>query len=137
MKLPKHLAELVCEIDPTARGFLQPDGSMHVEIVKALYGFPESAKLWYEYMSQVLINAGYKKCTMEPCLFKKVLDNNKWSYVTIYVDDCLHTYKGANMRVALYNCLLFNRLKTDEASPQQANLFIYSYETNVLICYKN
>lgn len=105
MKLPKHLAELVCEIDPTANGFIQPDGSMYVEVLKALYGFPESAKLWYEYMSQALINAGYKRCTMEPCLFKKVLDNNRWSYVTIYVDDCLHTYKGANMRTALYNCL--------------------------------
>lgn len=105
MKLPRHLAELVCEVDPQARQYLQQDGSMYVEVLKALYGFPESAKLWYEYMSQALINAGYSKCPMEPCLFKKIIDNNRWSYVTIYVDDCLHTYKGVNVREALYKCL--------------------------------
>ncbi len=46
------------------------------------------------------------QCDSEPCLFKKEDINDKyWSIVTIYVDDCLHTYKGAKMRDELYGTL--------------------------------
>ena len=34
-----------------------------------------------------------------------VRDCKYWSIVTIYVDDCLHTYKGAKMRDELYGTL--------------------------------
>jgi hypothetical protein len=54
----------------------------------------------------VLTSGGYMQCDSEPYLFKKGDINDKyWSIVTIYVDDCLHTYKSAKMRDESYGTL--------------------------------
>jgi len=49
----------------------------------------------------------------------------KWSIVTIYVDDCLHTYKGAKMRTELYGTLA--RAKLPASTVQQLTLIILGY----------
>ena len=106
MKFPRYLAQLLVLADSTAKDFLQQDGTILVEIVRALYGLPESAKRWNSHFTSVLTSGGYVQCDSEPCLFKKGEINDKyWSIVTIYVDDCLHTYKGAKMRDELYGTL--------------------------------
>ena len=77
-----------------------------VEIVRALYGLPESAKRWNSHFTSVFTSGGYVQCDSEPCLFKKGDINDKyWSIVTIYVVDCLYTYNGAKMRTELYGTL--------------------------------
>jgi hypothetical protein len=97
------IADLLVKVDPEARKFRQPDGTILVQVLRALYGFPESAKLWYEYLSSTLKNAGYTVSPSEPCLFKKQCSRTKaWSIVSIYVDDCLHAYNSEAMRRELY-----------------------------------
>ena len=64
------------EIDPSKRQFIQPDETMLVEVVRALYGFPESAKLWNELITNKLVKGGYKQCPVEPCLFRRHIDSN-------------------------------------------------------------
>ena len=113
MKFPRYLAQLLVLADSTAKDFMQPDGTILVEIVRALYGLPESAKRWNSHFTSVLISGGYVQCDSEPCLFKKGdITDKYWSMVTIYVDDCLHTYKGTKMRTELYGTLAKAKLPT-------------------------
>ena len=44
MKFPRYLAQLLVLADSTAKDFIQKDGTILVEIVRELYGLPESAK---------------------------------------------------------------------------------------------
>jgi hypothetical protein len=105
MRFPKQIADLLVEVDPQAKKFQQPDGTILVQVQRALYGFPESARLWYEYLSSALKNCGYTVSPSEPCLFKRFVVRNGrrlWSTISIYVDDCLHTYNDEQLRRELY-----------------------------------
>ena len=105
MRIPRALSILMCEIDPNIQQYRQTDGSILVEVLRALYGFPESAKLWNELLTNALIAGGYKQCDVEPCLFKKHINAQQFSIVSVYVDDCLHIYKGSTMRESLFKAL--------------------------------
>jgi len=121
MRFGKDIADLLVRVDPEARKFRQPDGTILVQVLRALYGFPESAKLWYEYLSSTLKNAGYTVSPSEPCLFKRQCTRTKaWSIVSIYVDDCLHTYNSETMRRELYAKMRDANLPTPVV--QQLNL---------------
>jgi hypothetical protein len=106
MRISKRIAQLLVEVDPQASQFVQPDGTILVEIQKSLYGLPEAAKLWYEYLSGALRDGGYRQCpAYDPCLFVRFGANDQVSMVGVYVDDCLHVYRGDNMRRHLYDSL--------------------------------
>jgi len=121
MRFPKEIANLLVKVDPEARRYVQSDGTILVQVLRALYGFPESARLWYEYLSSALKNAGYTVSPSEPCLFKRLDNRTKdWSFVSIYVDDCLHTYSSDRMRRELYAKLRDANIPTPVV--QQLNL---------------
>ena len=123
MKFPRYLAILLVQADPTAKDFMQQDGTILVEIVRALYGLPESAKRWNTHFTAVLTSGGYVQCDSEPCLFKKGdINGQQWSIVTIYVDDCLHVYKGAKMRIELYGTLAKAKLPAPTVQQLTAKL---------------
>ena len=97
MRFSKSISNLILKVDKDAKKYLQPDGTILVEVMRALYGFPESAKLWNDYMTATLKEGGYTQCPHEPCLFRKhrvINGKSEWSIVTVYVDDCLHVYKS-------------------------------------------
>ena len=94
MRTPVYIAKMILQVDPTARQFVQSDGTLLVEVLRALYGFPESAKLWNEHLTSALVKGGYTQCSVEPCLFRKSVSPTEWSIVTVYVDDCMHIYRG-------------------------------------------
>ena len=105
MRIGKKVASLLQEVDPTSRQFVQEDGTILVEIQKSLYGLPEAAQLWYEYLSGALKNGGYRQCPYDPCLFMRGTSNSQVSIVAIYVDECLHIYSSQNIRSQLYASL--------------------------------
>jgi hypothetical protein len=78
MKFPRYLAQLLVLADSTAKDFMQQDGTILVEIVRALYGLPESAKRWNSHFTSVLTSGGYMQCDSEPYLFKKGDINDKY-----------------------------------------------------------
>ena len=52
-KWKKHLMrKYFVRADNSAKEFLQVDGSLLVQLEKALYGLPESGKLWHELLRQ-------------------------------------------------------------------------------------
>jgi len=104
MRISKSIAKLLIEVDPRARAYLSHDGSILVEIRRSLYGLPEAAKLWNDYLTGALINGGYQVCPHDPCLYVR-RRGNEISIVGIYVDDCIHIYRGANIYRELYASL--------------------------------
>ena len=90
MKLEPRVADIMVEMDESAREYLEEDGSMYVLIEKALYGLQESAKLWYETLQQSLFAMGFSRSNYDhACYFKRV--GNEVIIVLTYVDDMLIT----------------------------------------------
>jgi len=104
MRLDKVLAEEAVNADPSLKQFVQPDGTMLVELLKALYGLPEAAKLWYIHLRKALLEIGYKCSSSDPCLFHREKDGEK-STLCLYVDDMLHTYTGEKLYKELHDGL--------------------------------
>ena len=62
-----------------------------MKLKKALYGCVESAKLWYDKISNDLINLGYTINKADICLFNHIEKNNKQTTLVIHVDDMMIT----------------------------------------------
>lgn len=90
MELDKVLAGLLCSVDSSYSEFLREDGTMIVELQKALYGCIESAKLWYDLLSETLLQDGFVKNALDHCVFNKMVDGVQIT-VVLYVDDLFIT----------------------------------------------
>ena len=87
IKIDPDVATLLVEVDSSMLLFVRKDGSIIAELNKALYGCIESAVLWYEELSQILISLGLTWNDTDPCVFN--LSGNKRLTVTVYVDDLM------------------------------------------------
>jgi hypothetical protein len=101
MKISKLISKYVCDVDERARSYLQPDGTLLVELQRALYGLPESGKLWHEHICGLLRRIGYEQKPGDTCQWRYVETNRATgsivgvSFLLLYVDDFLHVYGGA------------------------------------------
>ncbi len=59
VRMKPLLAKYFVRADNSAKEFLQADGSLLVQLEKALYGLPEAGKLWHELLRDNLRSAGY------------------------------------------------------------------------------
>jgi len=121
MYLQKEVVEILISMQPELKAFKLPDGRMLVEVMKALYGLPEASKLWYELLSSVLQQLGYKQSPADPCVFNR-RKGEQVSTLCVHVDDVFHTYIGDNVRDELISALTkrFGELKIQKA--EQGNL---------------
>jgi hypothetical protein len=113
MRINKTVAQILLEVDPEARRYVQPDGTILVELLQALYGLPEAGKLWHTFLCNVLTKAGYKSMPGDTCLWKRVVNSNGVQHVSIIaiiVDDCLHVYNKMAARDHLYDALRRERI---------------------------
>lgn len=90
MKLDGIKAALYAHVNPDARPFLRKDGSMIVQLDKALYGCLPAGKLWFDDLVATLKAAGYVQNPEDICTFNKTVDGVQCT-VIIYVDDLLIT----------------------------------------------
>ena len=105
MRINKGIAKLLVEADPKSKEFLCEDGTILVEIRRSLYGLPEAAQLWYNYMSGALKGGGYIECPHDPCIFMRKKKSGEVSIISIYVDYCLHIYSDKRIKAELYTAL--------------------------------
>jgi hypothetical protein len=82
------------------------DGTMVVEIAKALYGCVESAKLWYNKLSDFLQSLGFVPNSYDPCVFQKLLTTGEKLTVGVYVDDFLLCCKNTEALEELIDQLI-------------------------------
>jgi hypothetical protein len=97
MRIKPLLAKYFIQADNSAKEFLQRDGSLLVQLEKALYGLPESGKLWHELLMSNLKAAGYTHKPNDTTVWKRVERANgkvkSLSIVLVFVDDFLHVWK--------------------------------------------
>jgi len=113
MRINKTVAQILLEVDPNARRYVQSDGTILVELLQALYGLPEAGKLWHTFLCNVLTKAGYKSMPGDTCLWKRVVNSRGVQHVSIIaiiVDDCLHVYNKMAARDHLYEVLARERI---------------------------
>jgi hypothetical protein len=72
----------------------QPEGfisDLHPDYVclllKSLYGLKQSPRLWNFKFNSVVLDAGYVRSDMDPCLYIKRGEGNTVTYLLLYVDD--------------------------------------------------
>ena len=87
MWIPSPIAEILCERDDSFKPFMHNNGNILVQLMKAQYGCIESARLWYNHLSQTLTEQGFSKKPQDQCIFQRDEGNNEWIYITVYVDD--------------------------------------------------
>lgn len=64
-------------------------GRIVVRLLRNLYGSKQAALMWYNHLSAVLIEYGFKRLIHEPCCFVKELEDGNKIITCVYVDDIL------------------------------------------------
>lgn len=104
MELDPLVAAILMKLDASFSQFRRDDGCVIVKLNKALYGCIQSAKLWYNLLSSILIGAGFQMNSEDICVFNYVV-NGEQITVGIYVDDLFVTSKSLILISALEDLL--------------------------------
>ena len=89
MRLNKYLSNILISCDKSYKQYQNTNGTIVVQLLKALYGCVESAKLWYDKISNNLKNLKYKINPYDKCVFNRIEDNNSQTTLIIHVDDMM------------------------------------------------
>ena len=90
--LEPHIAE-VCGLDP----------SQEYRIANALYGLPDSGRLFYQHYKAALLAEGYAMSAFDNCLFYRTT-TTETTYIIVYVDDTfIFSNSAANIETVIAN----------------------------------
>jgi hypothetical protein len=62
--------------------------SIRLRIMKSLYGQKQAPKIWNDRLNHILVEMGFTRCPVCPCLYSNIKDKSKF-YVCVHVDDGL------------------------------------------------
>ena len=91
MELDSFVSDLLLILYPNIYSdCIDPNtGKIYVVLKKALYGLVESAKYWYDHLTNTIKQLGYKANPYDECVFNKYDSNGKQCTVIVYVDDLI------------------------------------------------
>jgi hypothetical protein len=104
MKLDRVCSDILIKIEPRYRDYQEEDGTMVVQLMKALYGCVQSAKLWYLRIRGALEKWGYIMNPLDQCVFNKDC-NGLQCTICVYVDHLLITCKESGVVDGVLNKL--------------------------------
>ena len=90
MMLSKEVSEILCDINKEYKTYRRANGTILVQLQKALYGCIQSAVLWYEELSSTLEGLGYSRNPYDTCVFNKIR-GGLVDTILVYVDDLMLT----------------------------------------------
>jgi hypothetical protein len=90
MTLQPSIASILVKIEPKYKEYIRGDGSLVVKLNKALYGCIESSRLWYDDLSLLLRESGFRENALDKCVFN-IERNGCQLTVCVYVDDIFCT----------------------------------------------
>ena len=92
MRIPANVVAMIegrlAKSGETMESVKQADGSVIVELQKALYGLRQAGREWYELLAHFLTSQGYVRSEVDKCLFTKTV-GDIISHLAVYVDDIL------------------------------------------------
>jgi len=106
MRIAPKLSDMLCKIDPMYRDFRCEDGSIVVQLLRALYGLVESSVLWYDELACTLTENGYAVNSFERCIFTKEERGKIISVIGVFVDDLMVLAENDSYIDDLYGKLL-------------------------------
>ena len=71
MRITKEVTSILTEIEPAFKPFTANDGTLVVELDKALYGCIESALLWYQELVSFLSFTGFTPNLYDICVLNR------------------------------------------------------------------
>ena len=89
MWLDPLLARILVKRDPSFAQYVDAKERILVKLNKAQYGCVESARLWYNNISEFLLSIGFQKNPLDPCVFMSKTDAGEVFFITLYVDDLM------------------------------------------------
>lgn len=93
MKLDRLMTSILLKIAPEYLPFVTADGTIVVQLDKALYGCVESAKLWHDLLCKQLAEYGFKQNSYDHCVFNRGEGDDQMT-VAVHVDDLLISCKS-------------------------------------------
>ena len=90
MRITKEVASILTEIEPAFKPFTAHDGTLVVELDKALYGCVESALLWYQELVSFLSSIDFTPNPYDICVLNKGKGADRVT-IGVYVDDIIIT----------------------------------------------
>ena len=98
VKLNKFESKVLATIDSTYKKFINKNGCIIVKLNKALYGCIESARLWYDKLSTELLNIGFVKNKVDPCVFNRTeVSDGTQTTLLLHVDDMFITSQNEDI----------------------------------------
>ncbi|KAH9722896.1 Integrase catalytic domain-containing protein [Citrus sinensis] len=71
-------------------GFEDPKKPRHVCLLtKSLYGLKQSPRQWYLRFDEFMVRHGFMRCNYDCCVYYKLLKDDLYIYLLLYVDDML------------------------------------------------
>ena len=89
MKFKKYESSILCELDKSLTKYIDDDGCLNVQLIKALYGCIESARLFFDLLSGIFIKYGFKQHPLDDCVFYYQNAQNQKILVSTHVDDLM------------------------------------------------
>jgi Reverse transcriptase (RNA-dependent DNA polymerase) len=100
MRISKEVSQIMANLDNTFNSFLNTDGTLVVELDRALYGCIESALLWFRELSGFLTKIGFVTNPYDVCVMNRTTKAGK-ATIGIYVDDILLTCSHPSLADAI------------------------------------
>ena len=94
-----HMHQMLMQIDPTYQQYVESDGSMMVQLDKALYGCVEAAALWYADLRSKLEEDGFVANPYDACILNKSGADGVQITISVHVDDLLVTSSSGTYMV--------------------------------------
>ena len=87
VRLNRYLSGVLCDINSDYRHYICDDGCLLLQLRRALYGCVESARLWYETLSEKLLGMGFVMNPYDACVFNRTEGDGTQTSLVVHVDD--------------------------------------------------
>ena len=122
------------------------EGKLYVQLLRALYGLQQSAKLWYDKINESLIALGFQANPKDPCCYNIMVDGTQ-ATLCMHVDDMLITHvsdrgckavedmirqEWKNIRVKSGNDLVFLGMEISRLKDASVQVCASAYEDKII-----
>jgi hypothetical protein len=92
--LDRLLVELIPMVEPLKRHIVQKQlkdlrAGMWLRLKKSLYGTKQAPRNWNIMLNTFLVSIGMKPNPADPCFYAKVVSQDTYAFLIIYVDDII------------------------------------------------